>query len=348
MGYFFRRSANLGAFRLNFSKSGIGASVGVKGARLTMTPRGTTYITVGRNGFYYRETISNRTPRSSQTPAAPPTVDSAPSGEIPTVDVSRLVDSSSEQLLNTLNERAHMLNPAWFLYIAALLFVLVIGLQTHMSVSTTSTTPLAGTDYTTLVARYGYPNGVVASDLLGMVTVRTASYTAANVSLVFVQDECTSSYESVTEALNAQKSYPSLAKEEMRRLRPCHAPDDARWVVRQCIATNFRAEITSVAARDGLAGLPKKQTTPPPIEVEKRAGGPSGRGARKTVPCGVLWPATDDVLHHISRTGCRSSRGRSSPDVCVLRADGPQPGCVRGRYRRPQEEHSQARVAAVL
>src|ERR1017187_8010345 len=57
VGYFFRRSARIGPFRLNFSKSGIGASVGVKGARLTMTPRGTTYVTVGSHGYYYRETL---------------------------------------------------------------------------------------------------------------------------------------------------------------------------------------------------------------------------------------------------------------------------------------------------
>jgi len=65
MGYFFRRSAKFRPFRLNFSKSGIGASIGVKGARLTMTPRGTSYITVGSHGFYYRETLSNR----GRTPA---------------------------------------------------------------------------------------------------------------------------------------------------------------------------------------------------------------------------------------------------------------------------------------
>src|SRR5690242_21436442 len=104
MGYFFRRSAKLGPFRLNFSKSGIGASVGVRGARLTMTPRGTTYITVGRNGFYYRETISTR-PSGSGLPPTPPVVENASSDEIPTADVSELVDSSSEQLVNTLNER---------------------------------------------------------------------------------------------------------------------------------------------------------------------------------------------------------------------------------------------------
>src|SRR5947209_4046868 len=123
MGYFFRRSAKIGPFRLNFSKSGIGASVGVMGARLTMTPHGTTYITVGRNGFYYRETISSGA-RSSQPALAPPLVASASSGEIPTADVSELVDSSSEQLVDALNERAKMFNPAWLVYVVgALLFV---------------------------------------------------------------------------------------------------------------------------------------------------------------------------------------------------------------------------------
>lgn len=33
MGFSFRRSSSFGPFRLNFSKSAIGASVGVKGAR---------------------------------------------------------------------------------------------------------------------------------------------------------------------------------------------------------------------------------------------------------------------------------------------------------------------------
>jgi len=47
MGFSFRRSSSFGPFRLNFSKSGIGASIGVKGARVTLSPKGRTYITVG-------------------------------------------------------------------------------------------------------------------------------------------------------------------------------------------------------------------------------------------------------------------------------------------------------------
>src|SRR6202051_1589642 len=66
-GLFSRRSTRVGPFRLNFSRSGIGVSVGVKGARLTMTPRGTTYVTVGSHGFYYRETLSNRKDGAANT-----------------------------------------------------------------------------------------------------------------------------------------------------------------------------------------------------------------------------------------------------------------------------------------
>ena len=39
MGWSFRRSKSFGLFRLNFSKSGVGFSVGVKGARIGAMPR---------------------------------------------------------------------------------------------------------------------------------------------------------------------------------------------------------------------------------------------------------------------------------------------------------------------
>src|SRR5690349_13156869 len=116
MGFFFRRSARLGPFRLNLSKSGIGASVGVMGARLTMTPRGTSYVTVGSHGFYYRETISNRSQTRPASPVVPTLTDpqpTSPEGTIVTAWSSDLVESSSERLVQQLNERANLFNPAW-------------------------------------------------------------------------------------------------------------------------------------------------------------------------------------------------------------------------------------------
>jgi uncharacterized protein DUF4236 len=118
MGFFFRQSASFGPFRLNFSRSGVGASFGVKGARLTMKPGGTTYITVGSYGFYYRETISQSRGRSpgDSTPNTVLPGGAGAADDIVTANVSELVDSSSETLIASLNERARMFNPAFVLY----------------------------------------------------------------------------------------------------------------------------------------------------------------------------------------------------------------------------------------
>jgi hypothetical protein len=80
MGFSFRRSSSFGPFRFNFSKSGIGASVGVKGARVTLTPRGTTYITVGHGGFSYRQNLSASNRRHSPRP------------QVETVEVADVID----------------------------------------------------------------------------------------------------------------------------------------------------------------------------------------------------------------------------------------------------------------
>jgi hypothetical protein len=56
MGWSYRRSAKFGPFRLNFSKSGVGVSAGIKGARVSTGPRG-TYVNLGTNGFYYRQKV---------------------------------------------------------------------------------------------------------------------------------------------------------------------------------------------------------------------------------------------------------------------------------------------------
>lgn len=56
MGWYFRKSKSFGPARLNLSKSGVGLSTGIKGARISFGPRG-TYINLGRNGIYYRKKI---------------------------------------------------------------------------------------------------------------------------------------------------------------------------------------------------------------------------------------------------------------------------------------------------
>ncbi len=43
MGFYYRKSVNLGPFRVNLSKSGVGYSVGGRGFRVGTTPRGKKY-----------------------------------------------------------------------------------------------------------------------------------------------------------------------------------------------------------------------------------------------------------------------------------------------------------------
>lgn len=60
MGFFLRKSIKFGPFRINLSKSGIGVSGGIKGARISAGPKG-TQLNVGRKGLYYRKQLSHRT-----------------------------------------------------------------------------------------------------------------------------------------------------------------------------------------------------------------------------------------------------------------------------------------------
>jgi S-DNA-T family DNA segregation ATPase FtsK/SpoIIIE len=61
MGFFLRKSIKFGPFRINLSKSGIGVSGGIKGARISTSPRG-TQLNLGRKGVYYRKQFNSRTP----------------------------------------------------------------------------------------------------------------------------------------------------------------------------------------------------------------------------------------------------------------------------------------------
>ena len=57
MGFYLRKSFRAGPIRFNLSKSGIGASFGVTGARLGVSSAGRAYVHGGRGGLYYRKSI---------------------------------------------------------------------------------------------------------------------------------------------------------------------------------------------------------------------------------------------------------------------------------------------------
>jgi hypothetical protein len=294
MGYFFRRSARIGPFRLNFSKSGIGASVGVKGARLTMTPRGTTYITVGRHGFYYRETLSNRggsPPGAPAPPALVPPTATRPSDEIVTADVSDLVDSSSETLIQRLNERAKMLNPAWMLY--AIAVAISVGAVVMFSTASERdlpdvTSPLSAErrsntidEYPTLVTHYGYPDSVLATEPLGIVPVRAAYYSAAHIKVTFVPNGCVGAYEEAMQALAERSRYPALAKRATKSTARCVASANAEWAIVGYVDSAENGAISADIAKVRLDNSVSRKTSPPIIEIE---GAPASKRANSRTP----------------------------------------------------------------
>jgi len=59
MGWYIRKSFNIGPLRLNLSKSGIGSSVGTKGFRLGKKPNGKQYVHAGRYGLYFKQNINS-------------------------------------------------------------------------------------------------------------------------------------------------------------------------------------------------------------------------------------------------------------------------------------------------
>ena len=112
MGFYIRKSIRLGPVRFNLSKSGVGASIGVKGLRIGSGPRG-HYIHAGRSGFYYSASLPTAKmtkPAALPSPNIPP-IHHIPSNthdplkEIDSGDVLEMVDASSASLLEELNHK---------------------------------------------------------------------------------------------------------------------------------------------------------------------------------------------------------------------------------------------------
>lgn len=59
MGFYLRKSIGVGPIRLNLSKSGLGVSAGVKGARIGVSGSGRSYVHAGRGGLYLRKYLNS-------------------------------------------------------------------------------------------------------------------------------------------------------------------------------------------------------------------------------------------------------------------------------------------------
>lgn len=101
MGVRYRKSINLGhGFRINISKSGIGYSYGVKGARITKTARGTTRTTLSipNTGIsYVNETKRKKQNNYAQSTTVKNTCDSMPSNDFGAERSTDLIEISKDQ-----------------------------------------------------------------------------------------------------------------------------------------------------------------------------------------------------------------------------------------------------------
>jgi len=58
MAWYIRKAIKLGPFRVNLAKSGVGVSLGVKGARVGIDALKRLYVHLGRSGLYFRKVFS--------------------------------------------------------------------------------------------------------------------------------------------------------------------------------------------------------------------------------------------------------------------------------------------------
>lgn len=72
MGWSFRRSINLGPFRINFSKSGISYSFGLAGFRTGVNAKGRKYssVSVPGTGLRYQKNESSKRKKKDEQAAA--------------------------------------------------------------------------------------------------------------------------------------------------------------------------------------------------------------------------------------------------------------------------------------
>lgn len=108
MSFYIRKSISVGPLRFNLSKSGVGVSTGIKGFRIGSGPRG-NYVHVGTGGLYYRKTLSSNSPASNSS--YPESFSREISNTQPVMEeiesdsVTKMVDSSSAELLEELNQK---------------------------------------------------------------------------------------------------------------------------------------------------------------------------------------------------------------------------------------------------
>lgn len=133
MGFYIRKSISVGPLRFNLSKSGIGVSSGIKGLRFGTGPRG-NYVHMGVGGFYYRKTFPVASKKTQNSRIQEDYKDSTESSHEPFVDIdsgdiAQLFDSSSEELVQEINQKNKRVRFVPFVATFGLILLLLIYLK---------------------------------------------------------------------------------------------------------------------------------------------------------------------------------------------------------------------------
>jgi hypothetical protein len=148
MGWSYRKSFGTGPFRVNFSKRGISYSVGVKGARMNFSPKG-TYVNLSSHGISYRRKISG--PASPASPLSPGGAAVVPAMYEPihliaSAAVEQLTDTDSKDFVNELSQKAAKISyVSWlgifpFIGFLLVLFFTSFGSRTVIAIPATDST----------------------------------------------------------------------------------------------------------------------------------------------------------------------------------------------------------------
>ena len=285
MGFSFRRSINFGPSRFNFSRSGAESYAGVKGPRLSMTPAGTTFVTVGSEGFYYREAPkSGKRPGRSQGDPASATDPRFRAKEEPITGASssELVNSSSERLIQQLNQRARIFNPAWLLYVAAVLALgglAVVPNVMHLPGLPEVTLPSAersnnsDDEYSALTARYGEPDSILATeaDPSVPIPVNTIAFGSVSLNVVFVPIGCVDQYSRLLVFQSDKETRPEVLMRWVKSIPLCSPPVDSGWSIVGYSDSLSGVALSGKEATARLDLLTRKEKTVPLLRFQ---GGP--------------------------------------------------------------------------
>jgi hypothetical protein len=153
MAWSYRKSFRSGPFRLNLSKSGVSYSVGVKGARVNVGPRG-TYVNLSAHGISYRRKISGTAVPVSQVPQL------VPAGleevhNIASADIGQLTDSDSKDFIAELTKKSGMIAFVNWFGVFPLIVFLAAMLFTSFSSQTAVTRPASDSTLVRVTSEVG-------------------------------------------------------------------------------------------------------------------------------------------------------------------------------------------------